>query len=223
MSRTDGRTSPVGNQLLEIVRTQPGIHFRALERAADLHSAGQLRHHVDRMLHKGTLIEVPDGGYTRYFVANEHDRRLRPRLARFARPIPRRIGILLMEQTLNRTELRHRLRCADSTLGYYLKRMEKEGDIIKCKGKTCCQYKLADKEGLREVLKVPRPVLGAIEHKEHATTRAAQSEPRAPPQWPRASPAATRDVAPKPASTSSSRDTPHDARNQVTAKELVSR
>ncbi len=221
MSPPDRRTSPVGNQLLEIVRTQPGIHFRALERAAELHSAGQLRHHVDRLLHKGALIEVPDGGYTRYFVANEHDRRLRPRLARFARPIPRRIGILLLEQSLNRTELRHRLRCADSTLGYYLKRMEKEGDIIKCKGRTCCHYRLADADILREVFKVPRPVLGALEP---ATgPRATQT----PPRKSDAQPTPTTPTTPNPPPTQPPRGTPWNrpapTRRSVTNQELVSR
>ena len=157
MNYGEPRWSQVGSAVYKIVKEQPGIHFRALEREAGLTSAGQLRHHLDRLKRQSLIVEVPDGGYNRFFVRDDHNWRLRPRLARFARPVPRRIGRLLLTGSLNRTELRRRLGCADSTLGYYLSRMEEHGDVMKIRDRDCCRYALADPEAVREVLEVPSP------------------------------------------------------------------
>lgn len=144
--------SDVRATICRVVTEQPGIHFRGLERAASLSSAGQLRHHLDRLVRQGRLVEVTDGGYKRYFLVGDHDRTLRPSLARFARPLPRRIATLLLARSMNRTELRRALGCADSTLGYYLKRMVRNGDLVREQGRNCCQYALADPEMVRQVL-----------------------------------------------------------------------
>lgn len=152
MSARDRRRSPVAQRILHIVRGQPGIHFRGLERAAGLTSAGQLRHHLDHLRRRGHIIEVSDGGFLRFFAAGEHDRRLRTSMARFARPVPRRIAKLLLRSEMNRTELRSSLGCADSTLGYYLERMHQQGDLIKEPRKARCYYALADPESVRRVL-----------------------------------------------------------------------
>ncbi|MEA3190150.1 MAG: hypothetical protein QOD77_732 [Thermoplasmata archaeon] len=121
--------APVGVKLCHIVRASPGIHFRGLERAASLHSNGQLRHHVDRLARQGLLVEVKDGRFSRFFVTDGHEPQLRPGMARLARPVPRQIAQLLLAGPLARTELRRRLGCADSTLGYHLTRMLQAGDL----------------------------------------------------------------------------------------------
>lgn len=147
-------SSDVRTAICQTVRDNPGIHFRGLERAANLSSAGQLRHHIDRLSRQGRLVEVTDGGYKRFFLVGDHDRNLRPRLARFARPLPRRIATLLLGRSMNRTELRRSLGCADSTLGYYLKRMVRHGDLARHQGRNCCQYALVDPESVRQVLRL---------------------------------------------------------------------
>lgn len=121
--------APVGVKLCHIVRASPGIHFRGLERAASLHSNGQLRHHVDRLARQGLLVEVKDGRFSRFFVTDGHEPQLRPGMARLARPVPRQIAQILQAGPLPRTELRRRLGCADSTLGYHLARMLQAGDL----------------------------------------------------------------------------------------------
>lgn len=145
-------TSGVSANLLRIVQERPGIHFRALERAAGLNSTGQLRHHLDQLQRRRFLVEVQDGGFHRFFVAGEHDRHLRQRMARFSRPLPRRIAKLLLQREMSRTELRRALGCADSTLGYYLARMLKQGDLVKHAVKARIHYALADPNAVREVL-----------------------------------------------------------------------
>ncbi len=148
----DGRTRGVGLQLYHIVKEHPGVHFRGLGRAAGLTSAGQLRHHLDRLVRRGLIVEVKDGRFSRYFATGDHEPRLRPELARFARPLPRQIGKLLLQSPLGRTELRRRLGCADSTLGYHLNRLVAAGDLQRRPGRNGGQYCLSDTDGVRRAL-----------------------------------------------------------------------
>lgn len=138
--------------LSDIVDRRPGIHFRELKRAADLSSNGQLRHHLDRLKRQGVLVEIKDGGFKRFFIAGEHDPEVRRGLARFARRVPRLIAKLLLRQSLNRTQLRQRLDCADSTLGYHLNRMIELGDLERDRRGNCCLYSLTDREFVQRVL-----------------------------------------------------------------------
>lgn len=153
MRRRQGpSSSAVDLGIRRIVREQPGIHFRGLGRAANVTSAGQLRHHLDRLEREGVLVEVEDGRYKRFFVAGAHDPKLRPELARFARAVPRRIAMLLLGSPMNRTELRRSLGCADSTLGYHLTRMVLLGDLAKSRGQNCCRYSLTSEDLVRKML-----------------------------------------------------------------------
>ena len=76
----------VALRIHSIVQEQPGIHFRALGRAAALHSTGQLRHHLDRLTRRHLISEVADGRYRRYFPAS-HALDLQPQLARLSRAL----------------------------------------------------------------------------------------------------------------------------------------
>lgn len=152
----------IGRVIFAIVQEQPGIHFRGLARAANLTSAGQLRHHLDRLERHGLVVELEDGRYKRFFAAGDHEPELRPGLARFSRMVPRRIGKLLLAGPMNRTELRRSLGCADSTLGYHLNRMLRSGDLQKQRTPTGCNYALADEAFVRRLLQQPdgRPMPG---------------------------------------------------------------
>lgn len=181
MSRRDPPPlSAVGRSLCQIVAQHPGIHFRGLGRAANVTSAGQLRHHLDRLRNQGLVIEFQDGHYKRYFVRGEHDPGLRPGLARFARTVPRRIAMLLLSGPMSRTELRRHLGCADSTLGYHLRRMVALGDLQKTRGRNCCQYSLTDQEVVRQVLRV-QEAQRAMTRPSHPVVEAPRPQPMAQP------------------------------------------
>jgi hypothetical protein len=138
-------TRGVGATLLHLIRDQPGIHFRALGREAGLTSSGQLRHHLDRLADLGAIAEVKDGRFSRFFAGGgEEDPRDRLRQARFSRPVPNLIARLLSERPMSRTELRRRLGCADSTLGYHLNRLLQVGDIQRRIGPNGHEYALTD-------------------------------------------------------------------------------
>lgn len=150
---TDPDMGEVPRDLTSIVKEQPGIHFRELKRAADLSSNGQLRHHIDRLKRDGVLVEIKDGGFKRFFIAGEHAPEVRRGLARFARRVPRLIAKLLLTQSLNRTQLRQRLDCADSTLGYHLNRMIELGDLERDRRGNMCLYSLRDPDFVQSVLR----------------------------------------------------------------------
>jgi DNA-binding transcriptional ArsR family regulator len=137
-------THGVGANLLRIIREQPGIHFRALGRQAGLTSSGQLRHHLDRLADLGAVAEVKDGRFSRFFGGGEEDPNLRARQARLSRPVPNLIARLLADRPMSRTELRRRLGCADSTLGYHLNRLVQVGDIQRRIGPGGHEYVLSD-------------------------------------------------------------------------------
>lgn len=143
---------PTTEVVLDTVQENPGIHFRGLQRRAGLPSAGQLRHHLDRLMASGGILEVEDGGFVRYFAADAYDRRLRKEMVRLARPLPRRLARLLLRGSMPRTEIRRALRCADSTLGYYLSRLREQGILHRAPGEPYPHYALADPERVREVL-----------------------------------------------------------------------
>jgi hypothetical protein len=144
--------SQVALSIQAVVKENPGIHFRGLARAAHVTSAGQLRHHLDRLERQGKVVEVEDGRYKRFFTAGDQDPRLRPLMARFSRDVPRRIAKLLLVHPLNRTELRRGLACADSTLGYHLERMVRLGDLARTRGPNSCHYSLTSEETVRKLL-----------------------------------------------------------------------
>lgn len=144
--------SQVGLTIQRAVKEHPGIHFRGLAREAHVTSAGQLRHHLDRLERQGVLVEVEDGRYKRFFTAGDQDPKLRTELARFSRSVPRRIAKLLLLSPLNRTELRRSLGCADSTLGYHLARMVLLGDLARTRGPSSCLYSLTSEEAVRKML-----------------------------------------------------------------------
>lgn len=146
------RISPVGVRLYDAVRANPGIKFRALGRAVDIRSMGQLRHHVDRLCRSGMIVELTDGGFRRYCVPGHHDSSIDPLFSRLARPAVQRIARLLLAGALTRTTIRKALGCSDSTAGYHLSRMVDNGDLAKIRVDNRCFYAVVDADRMREGL-----------------------------------------------------------------------
>lgn len=165
------RVSEVNQCIRRMVKENPGIHFRGLGRAAHVTSAGQLRHHLDRLERQGVLVEVEDGRYKRFFVAGDQDPKLRPEMARFTRVVPRRIAKLLLVSPMNRSQLRRSLGCADSTLGYHLSRMVTLGDLARERGPNTCIYSLTSGETVRQLLQQQGAAAAAHEGPETLATR----------------------------------------------------
>jgi hypothetical protein len=152
MWRKEPRFGPVTLSVKSVVEKNPGIHFRGLCRAANLTSVGQLRHHLDRLGRAGVVIEVSDGRYKRFFLAGQQEARLRETMARLSRAVPSRIAAILLAGPKSRTELRHLLGCADSTLGYHLRRMLVAGDLERVWSQNRCIYSLATPDSARRAI-----------------------------------------------------------------------
>lgn len=188
MMRRQHPVSQVGLAIRRAVEENPGIHFRGLARAAQVTSAGQLRHHLDRLERQGLVVEVEDGRYKRFFKAGAQDPKLRAEMARFSRTVPRRIAKLLLMGPLNRTQLRRNLGCADSTLGYHLSRMLMLGDLAKVRGPSSCIYSLTSEETVRKMLQI-QGALAEPAALEAAATEAPATEVDLPNQlWPSPAP-----------------------------------
>ena len=148
-------------QICVEVDRHAGIHFRGLARATGF-SAGQLRYHVDRLRRMGVLLEVRDGGYTRFFLAARHEPRMLPALAAFQRRLPREIATLLAELgPLGRGELRRALGCADSTLSFHLVHLLRAGLVVREGRGAQHHYALADPELARRALAMLPPEVEA--------------------------------------------------------------
>lgn len=155
MSSSNGHNEAnLTERVYRIIQERPAIHFRGLKRAAEITSNGQLRHHLDQLDDEDALIEIEDGGYTRFFIPGEHPPEIREALARFARQVPRTIGKLLLDGSMTRSGLREALGCADSTLGYHLNRMIKLGDVEREQDPRRSMYTLTDPDLVRRVLRV---------------------------------------------------------------------
>jgi hypothetical protein len=153
--------SPVARRIHAAIQAHPGIHFRGLQRAAQVTSAGQLRHHLDRLRRLNIATELSDGGFTRYFLRDAHE--AGDRAARLSRPLARHLARALLTGPATRTQLRRDAGCADSTLGYQLRRLLAAGDLVR---REDGRYDLADAEAVRRVLRPsattrpPRPAHG---------------------------------------------------------------
>lgn len=54
-------------KLLELIRLEPGLHFRGIQRKTG-YSIGQLEYHLYKLEHDDQIIFRKDGRYKRYFV-----------------------------------------------------------------------------------------------------------------------------------------------------------
>ncbi len=152
--QTSQRRSAVGESLLRLIQARPGIHFRALGRAANIPSAGQLRYHLDRLRKVGLVVEAHDGKFTRFMLVDQNPARIRPAIVHLARPAAARIGRMLLHGPMRRVELRRRLGLADSTLSYHMGRLIAAGCVEKRGRSGGCEYTLVDPVLVREALAI---------------------------------------------------------------------
>lgn len=151
MTPAPSESNPTRHRLLLTVAARPGIHFRALGRAAGC-SAGQLRHHLTKLQRSGFVLEVADGRYRRFFLAGRHAPNLREAVALLHRPGLRPIAHLLLEGPRRRGELRPVVGCAESTLSFHLDLMARRGMVAAERDGAGLRYVLTEPETVREAL-----------------------------------------------------------------------
>lgn len=131
LSRDEILDNDARRRILEAVRSEPGIHFRGLQRRVDV-GRGILEHHLDKLVEAGYLAEQSADSYRCYFPNGEVDRRvmevadrLRADGARAVlQAVTRRPGASL-------TELAETANISSSTVGYHLDKLVEAGLVTK--------------------------------------------------------------------------------------------
>lgn len=132
-SRVDDRAIldlPTRRRLYDAIMAEPGIHFMALARRADL-SRGALDHHLRRLVAAGLIVVRKAPGCTCYFAKGTRDRHL---LA--VAPMLRSEGSRAVLEGiraapgLSGRELARRLGRSASTVNYHLQRLQRAGLVL---------------------------------------------------------------------------------------------
>ncbi len=121
---------PTRQKILEILRSNPGLHFRELQRRLGT-SNGLALHHLHVLLRTGHVQEQPAGGFTCYFVTGAVDRRLVPALAALRAPSARALLAVVVENPgLTFTDLARRLNVSPKAIAYHADRLTNAGLLV---------------------------------------------------------------------------------------------
>jgi len=114
-------------EILLYITHHPGVHFNDLLRALNL-APGTLQYHLNRMEKENQVLVQRLEYKTLYFPPALHDPMDQRIMILLRQEIPRKLMIILMEES-NKTgqELTKLLKITKSTLSYYTRRLENVG------------------------------------------------------------------------------------------------
>lgn len=117
-------------QILQLVQTEPGIHFQDLGRRLTL-GRGTLEHHLRKMVAANLLTKVRHGGYACYFPKGAVDRRLMAAAPLLRSASGRSILTTVRERPgLSGRQIALELGLSQSTVSYHLRRLEQAGLVF---------------------------------------------------------------------------------------------
>ncbi len=120
---------PTRIKILEILRTEPGLHFRELQRRLGI-SNGLALHHLRLLLRTGHVQERATAGFTCYFAAGSVDRRLVPALAALRAPAARTLLAAVAKRPgQSFASLSGMLKISRKAVAYHAERLEVAGLI----------------------------------------------------------------------------------------------
>lgn len=130
------------NNIIEIVRDFPGLHYREAQRLSGL-ATGAFQYHLGILEKSGQLVKEHEGGYIRLYPQEitAYERKI---LGYLRQDTIRKILIYFMEEpSIRVSELSRRTGLSESTVSYYLKRLRKSG-IIEVAQNNPRHFKLTD-------------------------------------------------------------------------------
>ncbi len=140
-------------KIYRIIRGNPGVHFRSLERETGF-ASGTLQYHLREMTKKEIITEAKEEHYTRYFIRDQpismKDKLI---LSYLRKELPRGILLFLLENpgSENRDFTRH-FTVSSATISYHLKRFSKD-DLIRSTGDTRMQrYSIKEPDRVFELI-----------------------------------------------------------------------
>lgn len=144
-------TSP-RDKILDYIKSYPGNHFRAIQRALNL-SLGVLQYHISVLKKEGLIIEVPINGFNCYFPQNMFNKKILLLFGHLRNKTRKRIIVLLMDgvpRTLN--EIKENLKLSSSTVFYHMGILVKDNIVKRTDEKGEVKYTLEDQEFIKKVM-----------------------------------------------------------------------
>lgn len=137
--------------VLSVIESCPGIHFRGIVEAAGL-AIGQGQYHVSALHKEGRVRKARLFGYVRYFPMKTVKADF-PILAALRIPVCRKIiAHIASHEGMHCGQIEEHVRLAKSTVSWHLARLEREGVIRKVRhGRQVCVH-FVDPMRVRSVL-----------------------------------------------------------------------
>ena len=118
---------PLRRRIYQYIKTNPGVHFRRMQRDLDL-AVGQLDFHLNALMKKEAITKQVEGGNARYYVRDKFTPQERKAMSSLRREIPRGIVLFLLERPgSSPTDIRKRFTFTGATMSYHLRKLEKAG------------------------------------------------------------------------------------------------
>lgn len=138
--------------ILDVVRRNPGVHLRSIERRTDL-PLGQVLYHLDRLERMGLVGSSRDQGFRRYFATGDVSRGEKPILMALRHEVPRRLILHLLQRPgLQHKDLQPIVGTAGSTLSFHLSRLVAAGVLTRERVDGGHRYAVADPDTTRREL-----------------------------------------------------------------------
>lgn len=116
-------------RIFEVVRQNPGVHFRGLQRLTKM-PIGVLTYHLDYLADRGLLTVDKQESFTRYFPEGRISREKQRMLAMLRQEIPRGIILfLLMNPGATHGQVLENFTISGGTLSYHVKKLVSSGII----------------------------------------------------------------------------------------------
>ena len=113
-------------KIYEIIRHNPGLHYRELERKSGFMS-GTIEYHLNYLENEDLIIGISESGYTRYFIKDARLTSHEKRIISFLRQeLPRGIILYLIQHDeVHQGEIAKHFSVTPVSISYHLKRLEK--------------------------------------------------------------------------------------------------
>jgi DNA-binding transcriptional ArsR family regulator len=140
-------------RIYELVRREPGLHLRELDRRLDI-SLSTLRHHLRYLKDHGVVTVERDDRYKRYFPSEDLSSWDKDVFSILRREKPRRILLELLRHggESGYAELRDALEYPSSTLGLYLKDLVEAGLVEREPEGRSSRYLVRDRDRVERLL-----------------------------------------------------------------------
>ncbi len=145
-------------KIYEIIRLNPGLHYRELERKSGFIS-GTLEYHLYYLEHKDLIMSTTEKGFTRYYLKDARLSTQDKRIISFLRQeLPRGIILyIIMNEDSNQEDIAEHFSVTRATMSYHLNRMEQNQILKSEKAGRMKKYIILNPDRVVELLIIYKP------------------------------------------------------------------